>query len=84
MSARRKPTRRDLLIVVGRLENIIGAIGAAFNDRNPNRSAQVDQLVRRGLALCHDARGHDPPLPVRPRGPWAEGEPGSDGKADAV
>ena len=34
---KRKPTRRDLLIVIGRLQDLIGKATAAHgNDRDPN------------------------------------------------
>jgi hypothetical protein len=52
-----------LLLVIGELQDIIGAIGAsALNDRQPERAASIQDLVSRGMALCLQATSHDPPL----------------------
>ena len=66
----RKPTRRDLLAVVTRLQNLIGdAEGARHNDRDPNRSETVGWYLRAALELCDQARSYDPPTET---GPWAD------------
>ena len=70
---KRRPTRRDLLIVIGRLQAKIGRAMSANNDRNPHRQAATDGALREALALCTEARGHDPPID-RPTGPWAAEE----------
>lgn len=70
---RRRPTRRDLLIVVGRLQSIIGAMGAAaLDDRHPERAQAVSDLLAEGMELAVAARSYDPPLDVGPRrrSPW--------------
>lgn len=69
MSNLRKPTRRDLLVVIGRLQNLIGTAMAQNDDRNPNRFSEVEATMRRAHDLCIDARSHDPPLAEK--GPWA-------------
>lgn len=58
-----KPTRRDLLYVIGELQDIIGAIGgAAMNDRAKERAQTIQDLVKRGMDLAILARSYDPPL----------------------
>lgn len=70
---KRKPTRRDLLIVIGRLQNLIGLAQANNNDRNPDRQAQVDHAHKQAQTLCIEARSFDPP--INDSGPWAEETP---------
>lgn len=69
MNRKRKPTRRDLLIVIGRLQDLIGDIVVVFHDRNPNREAQTNARIRRALALCIEVRSYDPPTDGR--SPWS-------------
>jgi hypothetical protein len=75
MSTRkRKPTRRDLLIVIGRLQDKLGRISSAMNDRNPNREAEVHGAVQEGMDLCIEARSHDDSIRGR-LGPWGNEPP---------
>ena len=74
---KRKPTRRDLLIVINRLQGLVGSIGGTAGDRNPNRAAQLDALQDVALNLCIEALSQDPP--VEPSGPWADLK-GEDGR----
>jgi hypothetical protein len=67
--SKRKPTRRDLLVVIGRLQNLIGSLDGIANDRNPNRAAQIQAVSRHGMNLCIAATGFEPP--VKASGPWA-------------
>lgn len=61
-----KPTRRDLLLVIGELQGIIGEIsGAYLNDRGPDRAQLVMDAVSRGERLCIQARSFDPPITGR-------------------
>lgn len=63
MSVPTRPTRRDLLLVIGELQNIIGAMGAAYgNDRAVDRAELIQALERRGMDLCVIARSFDPPI----------------------
>lgn len=66
---KRKPTRRDLLVVIGRIQGLIGSISGTAHDRNPNRAAQLDSLCRYGVKLAIDARSYDNDAAT---GPWAE------------
>jgi hypothetical protein len=66
---RRRPTRRDLLIVIEQLQDIIGRARGANHDRNPNRFAEVDGLLSAAFDYCLKARNHDPPVGSRPS-PW--------------
>ena len=69
---KRKPTRRDLLIVIGHLQTIIGtAKGIGQNDRNPNRAAQLTGALEAGFNLCLEALSQDKPI-YKPSGPWAK------------
>lgn len=59
----KKPTRHDLLLVIGELQDIIGSLGATYlNDRGPERAEPIQDLVKRGMDLCVQARSYDPPL----------------------
>lgn len=69
-----RPTRRDLLIVIARLQQKIGRARSANNDRNPNRQAEVDGVLDEAHALCIQVRGYDAPI-NRPTGPWADDGP---------
>jgi hypothetical protein len=61
-----KPTRRDLLLVIGELQEIIGNIGSAYgNDRAADRAGPMQRLVAEGMRLCIAARSADPPLEGR-------------------
>lgn len=71
---KRKPTRRDLLIIIGRLQQKVGHAMARNNDRNQNRQAQVDGALTEAHRLCIQALGQDPPID-RPTGPWADDSP---------
>lgn len=57
----KKPSRRVLLRVVGECQSLFGQLGAAANDRNPNRAADIDRIVREGCELCVRARSFDAP-----------------------
>jgi hypothetical protein len=66
MTKQSKPTRRDLLLVIGELQDLIGHIGACYgNDRGPDRAQLVQDNVERGMRLCILARSFDPPLSGR-------------------
>jgi hypothetical protein len=68
---RRKPTRRDLLVVIERLQRLVSRAGAAMSDRNPNRAEEVAAALDRAFDLCVDARSHDDPI-TRNYGPWGD------------
>lgn len=58
-----KPTRRDLLLVIGQLQGIIGRIGSTYaDDRSRERSTPIQEAVTEGMDLCVRARSYDPPL----------------------
>ena len=68
---RRKPTRRDLLVIIGRLQVLVGQAAMAYgNDRGTDRATQVFEPLREAENLCIAARGQDPP--IDPSGPWAK------------
>jgi hypothetical protein len=67
---RRRPTRRDLLVVVGRLQDLVGRVRAAHSDdRDPEAFEKGARALDEALELCIEAAGKDPP--VRQTGPWA-------------
>ena len=70
---RRRPTRRDLLIVIGRLQGLIGHAAACCNDRNDNRAADLAATFNYALNLCIDVRSYDPPTDVN-RSPWDDND----------
>jgi hypothetical protein len=65
----RKPTRRDLLVVIGRLQDLISRSSAAHgNDRNPDGFEQGMRWLQEAFGLCVSALGQD--FPIKPTGPW--------------
>lgn len=62
-AVRRRPTRRDLLIVIARLQGYIGSLnGISRNDRDRMQQDKMVPMFQEALELCIDARGFDPPL----------------------
>jgi hypothetical protein len=78
MAAKRKPTRRDLLVVISRLQTLVGSIGSAANDRNSNSAAQLAAIERRGMQICLEATSQDPA--VTNTGPYKDDGHDSDWK----
>lgn len=59
----KKPNRRDLLIVITRLQGLIGqAMSLHGNDRDPHGFEKGQKLLNEAHTLCIEARGFDPPL----------------------
>ena len=75
MSAQLKPTRRDLLIVVGRLQDLVGRAMAQLNDRNPNRQEEVTATLNEAHTLAINARRFDPPTMGKSRNGWSAAPP---------
>lgn len=72
MSNRRRPTRRDLLVVIGRLQDLIGETDHRHgNDRDPNGFERGQRALKLAHKLCVDARSFDPPIEDR-LGPWGD------------
>jgi hypothetical protein len=70
---RSRPTRRDLLIVLGQLQTIFGEAKGVSNDRNPNREHDLQAKLQEGFDLCLGARNFDPPMDgKRSRNGWGE------------
>jgi len=66
---KRKPTRRDLLIVISRLQDVIGKSTAAHgNDRDPNGFEEGMKALDEAFRLCIEASSQDDP--VSQDGPW--------------
>ena len=59
--APKRPTRTDLLRVIGRLQHLVGTAQAVNHDRNPNSKAQSDAALRTAHNLCIEATAFDPP-----------------------
>jgi hypothetical protein len=75
---KRKPTRRDLLIVIGRLQGLIGLTKASYwDDRQTNRAETVITPLKEAEELCIEARSFDPP--INETGPWSGKENGNVG-----
>jgi hypothetical protein len=69
---KRAPTRRDLLVVIGRLQDLVGMAHAGYgNDRSPDRATVVTGALDAALKLCIEVRSSDPPITGR-LGPWGE------------
>ncbi len=70
---KRKPSRRDLLIVVEQLQNMIGeADGLRQNDRDQNAYSCEGVVLRKAHDLCIDARSFDDPVEGKSRNGWGE------------
>lgn len=62
----KRPTRRDLLLVISELQDIIGALGAVYaNDRAVERTGTIQELEKRGFDLCVRTRSFDEPTTGR-------------------
>ena len=58
----RKPTRKELVAVIQRLQGLIGeAKGRAQNDRDPHRMENISVPLDEGFDLCVEAVSFDPP-----------------------
>lgn len=57
----KRPTRIDLLRVIGRLQHLVGTASSVNHDRNPNSKAQSEGALRRAQELCFSATAFDPP-----------------------
>jgi hypothetical protein len=68
---RRRPTRRDLLLVIGELQGLIGALAATYgNDRAIDRATGMETLAEKAHQLCIAARSFDPPIAGTSRRGW--------------
>jgi len=66
----RKPTRRDLLVVIARLQNAIGDARMYYeDDQNQEGLGLGRAALMNAHDLCIEATGQDPPVDVT-RGPW--------------
>ena len=62
MQITKKPTRKDLLKVISRLQGLIGSVQGVYdNDRAENRADRLYPLLKEALDLCVQARSFDPP-----------------------
>ena len=62
MQITKKPTRKDLLKVISRLQGLIGsAQGIYDNDIATNRADRLHLLLEEAFDLCIQARSFDPP-----------------------
>jgi hypothetical protein len=67
---KRKPTRRDLLVVIARLQHHIGCAHTFHgNDRDPDGFEKGQDELKAAEHLCHEASAADPPVKIS--GPWA-------------
>ena len=55
----KKPTRTDLLRVIGRLHKLVGGASSALSDRNPNRMAQITVALKTAESLCSAVTSFD-------------------------
>ena len=67
---RRRPTRRDLLVLIGALQDVLGrALSAHHDDRSQNQHGPISKMFEDALATCIEARSHDEPIVTR-AGEW--------------
>lgn len=68
-----KPTRADLLLVIERLQGLIGqAVSASQNDRAPDRADRIAAALKPAFELCVAARSFDPAPRIRGKRPNLE------------
>jgi hypothetical protein len=67
---RGRPTRRDLLLVIGELQTLVGQTISAYSDRNPERARDIANFTGRAHDLCVEARSFDPPIEGGSRRGW--------------
>ena len=67
---RRRPTRRDLLVVVARLQDAIGRGIAAYDCEGSSRAGDVHEALRPAFSLAIEALSQDDPFVNS--GPWSE------------
>lgn len=72
---RGQPSRRDLLLIIGELQSLLGQIQAVDTDRNQRREDDKQPLFKRAHELCIDARSFDPPIEGGSRRGWPWGKP---------
>lgn len=66
---RRRPTRRDLLVVISRIQHHIS--GAIMHEAHEGQEPKpLRDELQLGLDLCFEALSQDPPVDVT-RGEWA-------------
>ena len=59
--APRKPSRKELIAAIQRLQDLIGrARGAAWDDRNPNRMENIQTPLKDGFDLCVNVLSFEP------------------------
>lgn len=64
----KKPTRGQLLDVIGDLQDLFGRAEAAHaDDRDPNGFSDGQQTLREGFGLCVEALSFDPPRKAKKR-----------------
>lgn len=63
MQVAKKPTRKDLLVIIGELQTLIGsAHGLHANDRNPMGFEDGQKKLEQAHELCIQARSFDKPV----------------------
>jgi len=76
---KRKPTRKDLLIVISRLQQMIGyAKSKHGNDRDQFGFEDGQRTLGKAFNLCIEAVGQDPQVSTK-CGPWGEPKGGDVG-----
>jgi len=70
-SKRRKPTRRDLLIVIGRLEGAVAELANLYHPHENNTADRAHTIAKAAELLGRNARSYDPPV-IGNLGPWGE------------
>lgn len=71
---KRRPTRRDLLVVIARLQGYVGSAKAYHgNDRNPDGFELGQNELDKAFDLCVEVAAYDRPV-SRTSGPWGEKE----------
>lgn len=73
ITPKKKPTRADLLIVIGRLQNAIGDARADhYADTEQASFERAQRTLEAAFDLAVEARSFDPPMAHRSRNGWSE------------
>lgn len=69
--SKRKPSRKDLLVVIARLQNHFSeALALVDDDRHSDRKVQLRGALNNGFTLCVEATEQEPAPPAI-CGPWS-------------
>lgn len=81
MTVNKRPTRTDLLRVIGRLQSLVEAAKSTNHDRNPYGRAQSEGALNTAIRLCQDVTMNEHSEDIEPTGKgWGDDRRDNDWK----